>query len=528
MSQSLQEKYLKNPELILGGLAIIILFIHMEHFGLTIDDTFICLRFVRNWLDGHGLVFNPGEVVEGYTNFLWIVLLAGAVKVGFHGLTAAHYFGFFFGAGSLVLVAGFSRFTEGKPRAADSLAAILVAMNGSFAFYIGAGLESGMFVFLSLLGIILFLRDVDKPSIRRGLLWGFIFTLSYFSRPDGSLFFAFAFLMRLVLFRKGDFRVRLNECLAATLAFGIPLALHMLWRFGYYGEWMPNTFYAKAGLSYGRIKWGWVYVWDFFKAYSLLAPAMATLLFLFRKRATGEMALLIFSVGYVLYVILMGGDRVFPYYRFLTVFIPGLCILACRGLEVVWEIIAEKSSRPRAWAGMGAYFIAMAWISVNFSVSGPQYSVVTGNVGMHDDYVKIGNWLKNNVPPDTLVAMPRVGGIPYYSNLPTVDMLGITDPHIARTSSEGNEHIPGHNKHDFRYVLSRGPDIIIYWERLFGKYPKNIGFHLVNPGFMGFQELAQPEVRKKFEEEYGLITVPIGDKYFSFFAKKKFVEDLNL
>ena len=39
------------------------------------DDAFISFRYVRNLLEGHGLVFNPGEYVEGYTNFLWILEL---------------------------------------------------------------------------------------------------------------------------------------------------------------------------------------------------------------------------------------------------------------------------------------------------------------------------------------------------------------------------------------------------------------------------------------------------------------------
>ena len=40
------------------------------------DDAFISFRYVRNLLEGHGLVFNPGEQVEGYTNFLWVLELA--------------------------------------------------------------------------------------------------------------------------------------------------------------------------------------------------------------------------------------------------------------------------------------------------------------------------------------------------------------------------------------------------------------------------------------------------------------------
>ena len=33
-----------------------------------VDDAFISLRYVRNLLEGKGLVFNPREYVEGITN----------------------------------------------------------------------------------------------------------------------------------------------------------------------------------------------------------------------------------------------------------------------------------------------------------------------------------------------------------------------------------------------------------------------------------------------------------------------------
>ena len=40
------------------------------------DDAFISFRYARNLLEGNGLVFNPGERVEGYSNFLWVLELA--------------------------------------------------------------------------------------------------------------------------------------------------------------------------------------------------------------------------------------------------------------------------------------------------------------------------------------------------------------------------------------------------------------------------------------------------------------------
>ena len=42
-----------------------------------LDDAFISFRYARNLLEGNGLVWNPGERVEGYSNFLWVLELAG-------------------------------------------------------------------------------------------------------------------------------------------------------------------------------------------------------------------------------------------------------------------------------------------------------------------------------------------------------------------------------------------------------------------------------------------------------------------
>ena len=42
------------------------------------DDAYISFRYARNLADGLGLVWNAGERVEGYTNFLWTLMLAPA------------------------------------------------------------------------------------------------------------------------------------------------------------------------------------------------------------------------------------------------------------------------------------------------------------------------------------------------------------------------------------------------------------------------------------------------------------------
>src|SRR5437867_13225676 len=66
----------------LTTLASAALVAHSLVWNFVTDDAYISFVYARN-LARHGqLVFNLGERVEGYTNFLWTVLLAGFLKIG--------------------------------------------------------------------------------------------------------------------------------------------------------------------------------------------------------------------------------------------------------------------------------------------------------------------------------------------------------------------------------------------------------------------------------------------------------------
>ena len=60
-----------------------------EAWDFTIDDAYISFRYARNLIEGHGLVYNPGERVEGYTNLVWTLFIAAGMKMGIdpHPLT---------------------------------------------------------------------------------------------------------------------------------------------------------------------------------------------------------------------------------------------------------------------------------------------------------------------------------------------------------------------------------------------------------------------------------------------------------
>lgn len=60
----------------------------------TSDDAYISFRYAENLSGGRGLVFNAGEKVEGYSNFLWVVLLAAGNFLGLAPVWTAKALGF--------------------------------------------------------------------------------------------------------------------------------------------------------------------------------------------------------------------------------------------------------------------------------------------------------------------------------------------------------------------------------------------------------------------------------------------------
>ena len=45
------------------------------------DDGMISMRYARMLVEGFGLVWNPGEYVEGYTNPLWTLVMAAVIAL---------------------------------------------------------------------------------------------------------------------------------------------------------------------------------------------------------------------------------------------------------------------------------------------------------------------------------------------------------------------------------------------------------------------------------------------------------------
>jgi hypothetical protein len=79
----------------------------------------------------------------------------------------------------------------------------------------------------------------------------------------------------------------------------------------------------------------------------------------------------------------------------------------------------------------------------------------------HEDrFIRLGRFLGAR-HPGAVLAADAAGKLPFFSDLPTIDMYGLTDPTIAR--GPGAFAAPGHSKSDPAYVLGRRPDLIAGW-----------------------------------------------------------------
>ena len=301
------------------------------------DDAFISFRYARNLLDGHGLVFNPGERVEGYTNFLWTLELAGIW--GLFGVRPEHsapWLSVLFTAGTLAAVLyQIARMPFLRRRGLVAWMSMgLLCGSATFAVWTSAGgLETRQFTFFIVAAVVQL--SVHRGS-RLGLLSAsFILGLASLTRPEGLLIagccIGWFVLQSMADAFKPDIRgaggrrsvrgdtvvVRMLKCVdwRAVACLALPFALmvcaHFLFRWLYYGEFLPNTYHAKFVRPWWDMGLRYYVAASLETALYLLVPlAVAGAWMRWRTSCDGVYGLALLCVGlHAVYVMRLGGDH---------------------------------------------------------------------------------------------------------------------------------------------------------------------------------------------------------------------------
>jgi hypothetical protein len=487
----------------------------------VVDDALISLQYAKNVALGRGAVFNPGERVEGYTNFLWVAFLTPLYSIshllGVGFLPAAVAASVALSAADIVLVYLVGRQLWGDSPLPTLLALGLCVVDSAYGTWAAMALEGHFLIFWILLAV--WLNGREGPPGRRWLGVGLALAGAHLTRPDAALFVA-AYGASEALGaapalrggageRRARAVARAKGALAALGVWAGVYAVYYAWRYSYYGAALPNTYYFKVG---GRAFDAWgrgaAYVKSFF-AERALAPALAALGLLALARPAARW-LAIYAALHLAYVAYVGGDF-YAGHRFLLVLVPAFGLLAGAGLDAALGLLKRRAGPggpPTALAVALALTVGLV-LRREFAKSydvGPIKHEVKRWGGERDRNRAFMLWLRDRKRPGSSLATGDIGSAGFFGEFDrVVDLLGVIDPVVARaevaTLGRGRA---GHEKRATpEHVIAQRPtyiklhyldeDFTRHGYYLWGEVPPEFGVE----GLWALDELAE---RGRYDE----------------------------
>jgi len=451
-----------------------------ERYFVLFDDAMISMRYARNLAQGYGLVWNPGgERVEGYTNPLWVLWMAGihllpvpeaqiSLVVQISGLV--------FLTLNLLCVDRLARLISGVPWVGLAAAALT-------AFYYPLNVWSleGMETSLQTLVITLALW-MTVTGLRKGGVSPWLYLLlgvGTLLRMDMAVPLVLIVGFLALVDRQHRWR---------HVAWGLAmLALFVggqtLLRYLYYGDLLPNTYYLKMSgypavlrilrgayiflLFAGRLNW-----------VLLLLPV--AILLVRRSRETALLALIF--AGQIAYSIYVGGDaweHQGGANRYIAVAIPAFFILFADALEQIRaganQVFASVHRIQVVTAGSMAVFLVSSFFNFN-ALLGPESweRLILKKSPLFSasaqEYLRQSMTMLQITTEDATLATIPAGALPYFTDRYWIDLFGKCERHIARVEVRIGRDIrnisnfrPGHVKWDYEYVLEEyKPDVILH------------------------------------------------------------------
>ncbi|HNW60085.1 MAG TPA: hypothetical protein PKI62_10455 [bacterium] len=456
----------------LGAAAAVLLLVALalSLWPATLDDAFITYRYARNWVEGHGLVFNPGERVEGYSNLLWVLILAPFIAAGLDVEVVSKLLGLGCAIGALLAAMRMLRHHFQASTRIVLFFGLWLASCTGFVYYAISGLETLLYTLLLLL-LVLFMTE-------ERFAWAAVTSAALtITRPEGMLcMLPLAWCAWMSRGRRESRNNAGRRDAAAPVALqrrmpwwlfpAVPaagLALTTLWRWLYYGALLPNTFNAKIKTHWGVLHYVMWHTQTFvnyaFKSFAwnewILVFAFFYLLFHLRRRDRAPAAVL----GCLLFFVWFSGSDWMSFGRFYVPALPLIGLFAWAGAGRLLNAAEAKGIRgPRLslWLALPLLFNLVSFYYADEELAGGGMI----NPAMHSrPHRAIGLWLRDHVPPEETLVVNEIGAIGWYSRLPLIDMIGLTDKTIPGFWKSGQFSACA------EFILSRNPRYVALNDR---------------------------------------------------------------
>lgn len=433
----------------------------------VVDDAFITFRYAENFANHAVLTWNVGEApVEGYTGVVLPVTLGMLAKLGASPLISSQAIGVLsFVIGGLVFYAllGKMGILEGMQfrswRIPIRGVLLLLYFTAPFLYtHAFAGLETVLFttaVVACLYALITCVSSSEYQSRNDAVLL-LLLLLTGLIRPEGVVL-AFTCLIALGIIRihyqRGPWKPFVARIL---LLFVFPGLIYVAWRWSYYGQILPNTYYAKSypgGFNRESLN----AAIDFFLTYIALSAAGALVLvvlepdFIFKRLkdktilpSRMQLAAYGAACAFVLLVFLqyLRSRLLMDYsFRFFVPFFPillvGVGIAAQYGLTALNRSRMEKPIRFRLVQILLAGCLLVQIANFGIQLRSETRFVSDNQRLLADEHIAIGQLLEKRIPnSEWLVAYIDSGAIPFFSKLKTVDFGGLNDNFLSKGVSD--------------------------------------------------------------------------------------------
>lgn len=293
-------------------------------YSWIMDDAYVYFRYVDNWvIHGQGLVWNPGEFVEGYSSPLWALLL-GLCRllhldywIIVRAVALLCFLVFWYLA--CIINRGFMPAPQRGQGVSYNVPLIYLSFTYAVACYFSSGLESP-------------LVNVSAAIFAAGVLWPQSWLLQGLIGVTPLVRHEFA--LPFVLFLAWSLFFKRVRPISALVVFTLTVGAYGLFRLWYFADLLPNTFYLKDTTS---VVQGIKFLYDALLPYFTI-PYVAAMCLMFwilsrhsdaSPRRNERLAMAALGISVAAYVVKIGGDpRHFRYLAFSYL----LMVLATGGL----------------------------------------------------------------------------------------------------------------------------------------------------------------------------------------------------
>jgi arabinofuranosyltransferase len=424
------------------------------------DDALISLTYAKRLTQGHGLTWNGGLYVEGYSNLLWVLATGALGALGLDLIVAARVLGYAFVGAALAAFAYAHRPANLRDALPTLCAMLFVALSGSFGAWTVGGLEQPLLACLLAWAVVLSYPRLERRRVaaREMLAPAIFYALLCLTRLDGPLYTAAAVLA--VFLCGGLNRDSLRRAFGLAVLPVLFVVGQEAFRLWYYGEWVPNTALVKFHPSGTHALGGLAYLGaGALAALPFLCLAALSAFVCFRQRFRRERVtlLLTLAAAWAFYVASIGGD-IFPAWRHFVPFALLFALLLAEG--GAW--LARHAGRRAYLAAVLAAALALALFAFLQYRDEENFRAVSER--WEWDAEPVGLLFKRAFAAEQpLMAIDPAGGLPFWSELPALDMLGLNDKHLPRHPPPNLGQGPiAHEFGDGQYVLSRRPDLVVF------------------------------------------------------------------